>query len=138
MHRTARRTYIAGSITFILIGVLHTLTQFTELSTPEVADAFTSIGTIPVSGQEPAAWDLFRGTSYLMGFFSLAIGCDNLATLRTVGRDALPPLAICITMVFTLIGVATMGVLFLGPLQLYGGLAGVVMFGLPLLAHVRA
>ena len=128
---TARRTYLAGSVIFIAIGVLHTVTQLTDLSTAEVEASFRSIGTIEVSGQQPEAWDLFQGTSYLMGFFALAIGVNNIAALRALGRNALPPVGVCLGTIGVLLLVTLVGVLFLGPLQMAGGPVGIALFALP-------
>ena len=73
-----------------------------------------------------------------MGVFAIAIGALSLGALRsTTRRDRLAPA------VFPMIGLAVVlcilavGATLLGPLQLYGGAAGVIMFGLPLVAVLK-
>ncbi len=136
--RVGRATFRIGSITFIVIGIAHTLTQFTTLSSPQVQEAYRAGGPIEVSGQSVDGWDLFAGVSILMGLYAITIGATGLVALATTARvDRLPPAGHSAINVVTLAAIATVGATLLGPLQLVGGLAGIVLFGLPLLAALR-
>lgn len=70
--RTSRVCYLIGSIGFIVIGLLHTVTHALELAGATLQQRFDELGSIQVSGQEVTSWNLFQGTRLLMGFFSMA------------------------------------------------------------------
>ncbi|MGH1492865.1 MAG: LIC_13387 family protein [Acidimicrobiales bacterium] len=135
--RTARVCYLIGSIGFIFIGLLHTVTHWLELAGPALRQRFDEMGLIEVSGQEVTSWDLFQGTSLLMGFFSMAIGFGAIGALRAVASDGLPPLGTALTNIVALLGVMAIGVAHLGPIQIWGGLFGIAMFAPTVLASVR-
>ena len=134
----ARSAHMIGSITFIAIGTLHTITQFTTLSSERVKAAYRAGGPIEVSGQVVDGWDLFAGTSVLMGVYAIAIGAFNLAALSTTTRpDRLaPPIVLAITLGVLWV-ILAVGATLLGPLQFFGGIAGLVLFGLPLVDALR-
>ena len=121
---------------FILIGILHTVTQLTELSTPELEERYRVFGDIDVSGQTVAAWDLWQGTSLLMGFFAITIGLANLGALRS-SADRRPPVVNCLATIVVLLSITWVGWAYLGPTQLFGGPFGVVLFSTALLAGRR-
>lgn len=125
--KLGRTTYIVGSVTFIFIGVLHTLTHLTELSTPELKARFAAFGEIDVSGQTVAAWDLWQGTSLLMGLFALTLGLSNLGALRS-SKDRRPPVINCVATIAVLAAVGLIGWAYLGPLQMVGGPIGIGLF----------
>eukprot|EP00183_Erythrolobus_madagascarensis_P003266 CAMPEP_0185851734 /NCGR_PEP_ID=MMETSP1354-20130828/11303_1 /TAXON_ID=708628 /ORGANISM="Erythrolobus madagascarensis, Strain CCMP3276" /LENGTH=146 /DNA_ID=CAMNT_0028552777 /DNA_START=37 /DNA_END=477 /DNA_ORIENTATION=- len=133
--KIARILHTVGSATFIGIGVLHTVVQFTTLSSDEVQRAYRAGGAIEVTGQVVDGWDLFAGTSVLMGVFSMGVGALNFGALRTTTRpDGLTHPVFPAVTVGVLGCVIATGATLLGPLQLYGGMAGLVMFGVPLVA----
>lgn len=137
--RLGRLTHLIGSWTFIAIGAGHTATQFTTLSSDRVQDQYRAGGDIEVSGQVVDGWELFAGTSILMGVFAIALGALSLAALRTTTRhDRLTPAIFPTIGLAVVLCVLAVGASLLGPLQLYGGAAGVVMFGLPLLAVLKS
>ncbi len=139
LARVGRATFLIGSITFVVIGIAHTLTQFTTLSSPEVQAAYRAGGAIEVSGRSVDGWDLFAGVSVLMGLYAITIGATGLVALATTGRaDVLPPPGHSAITVITLAAIAVVGAILLGPLQLVGGLAGIALFGLPLVAALRS
>lgn len=139
LARYGRLAHLIGSWTFVGIGAGHTATQFTTLSSDRVQEQYRAGGDIEVSGQVVDGWELFAGTSILMGVFAIALGALSLAALRTTTRaDRLtPPIfpTIGLAVVFCVLAV---GATLLGPLQLYGGAAEMMMFGLPLLAVLRS
>lgn len=131
LQRAGRRTYIAGGIAFIFIGLVHTATQLTTLSSDTVKAQYRAGGDIAVSGELVDGWHLFAGTSLLMGVFSLALGAMTLGVLRELGR---PLASVCAVNIAALIGVAIVGYAHLSWLQLYGGIVGVILFGIPLVS----
>lgn len=136
--RLARRLYITGSVVFILVGLAHTATQLTTLSEPKVRAAYRAGGLIEVNGATIDGWELFAGTSLLMGFYGVAFGAANLVTLyRGRGNGGLPPAGTCIVSLAMLAGVTLVGVLHLGLQQILGGAFGLVLFGVPLWRIVR-
>ena len=132
MHQLARTTFAIGSITFIFIGLLHTYVHLSELSGADLQIRFDQMGTLLLQGAEVAVWDLFQGTSLLMGFFSLALGCVLLCILLTTPRQRLPHWSICLTTCVMLVGILAIGALYLGRFQVIGGLIGVLLFALPI------
>lgn len=139
LARAGRTTFTIGSITFIAIGALHTLTQLTTLSDPIVQTAYRAGGPIDVNGQTVDGWELFAGVSVLMGLYAMTIGATDLIGLRSTGRaDRLPPPALSVINVVTLAVIAVVGATLLGPLQLVGGLVGIALFGLPAIAALRS
>ncbi|MEL6983865.1 MAG: hypothetical protein AAFO29_15675 [Actinomycetota bacterium] len=138
LARIGRTTFLIGCITFIVIGLLHTVTQFTTLSKPEVQTAYRAGGPIDVNGSRVDGWDLFAGISVLMGLYSIAIGAFGLVALATTNRaDRLPAPGHSAINVVTLGGITAVGATLLGPLQLIGGAVGMVLFGIPLAAARR-
>jgi len=131
--RLGRGTYTVGSVIFVLIGALHTVTHLTELSTPELEARFAAMGDIEVSAQTVTSWDLWQGTSLLMGFFGAALGLANLGALWS-SRDRRPPVVNCLTTIAMLGIVTWVGWAYLGPLQLFGGPFGIVLFTIALVA----
>lgn len=134
MEKLARHTFRIGSIGFIAIGALHTYVHLTELAGDELQGRFDQMGDIMVQGGNTAAWDLFQGLSLLMGFFSIILGITNLAAQRAAGR---PPVGVSLANVAMLGSIVIIGVLHLGPLQVYGGMFGITMFAIPVIAAVR-
>lgn len=135
MEKLASRTYRVGSIGFIAIGALHTYAHLSELAGDELKERFDDMGTILVQGTDAAAWDLFQGISLLMGFFSVILGVANLAAQRAAGR---PPVGVSLANMAMLASIAVIGMLYLGPLQVYGGMFGIAMFAMPVIAALRA
>ncbi|MEM7324870.1 MAG: hypothetical protein AAF531_17420 [Actinomycetota bacterium] len=119
------------------IGLLHTYVHVRDLAGDDLAERFRLFGTIDVSDQPVASWDLFQGTSILMGLFSLTVGLIDLAALRGTSGDRLPPLQIAAANIGMLAAIVTIGAVHLGALQVYGGLFGIVCFGIGPVAALR-
>lgn len=127
-----RRTYVVGSVGFVFVGALHTAVHFAELAGADLEQRFDELGDIEVNGTIARSWDLFQGVSWLMGLFSIALGLVSLNALRAAqGR---PPLGICLINMAMLGAIVVVGVAHLGPLQIYGGLFGMTMFGIAAVA----
>ncbi len=131
--RLGRISFAVGSVIFMVIGGLHLLTQFTTLSSLEVRDAYRAGGLIDVNGTAADGWDLFAGTSVLMGAAVVAVGALDLAGL--FGRPAPlgPPKAMAAITIAMLVTIAVVGAVYLTAAQLVGGIVGIVLFGWPLL-----
>ncbi|MEM9562642.1 MAG: hypothetical protein AAGA93_08510 [Actinomycetota bacterium] len=137
--RLPRLTFGLGAAAFVAIGLLHTLTQATTLSGAEVQAAYRAGGDIDISGRVIDGWDLFAGTSLLMGFFAVAIGLLDAAVLVDSGRHhRLPPVSVSAVNVAVLVGIVAVGATLLGPIQLVGGSVGIVLFGITLNAARRS
>ena len=137
MIKLSRTTFAAGSIAFIFIGVLHTYVHFVELAGDNLRTRFVGIGPVALQGNTVSAWDLFQGTSLLMGFFSVALGVILLATLVHVPRTQVPHWSISLTTCLMLLGISSIGALYLSNFQLIGGLVGILCFGLPAYSYRR-
>lgn len=124
----ARTTYLIGSVGFIAIGALHSVTHALELAGSTLEARFDELGSIRVSAQDVTSWDLFQGTSILMGLFSITIGLSAIGALRSVRADDPPPRGPALANIAALVGVIAVGVAHLGPLQIWGGLFGLSMF----------
>jgi len=107
LTRLGRTTFIIGSVVFILIGALHTFVQLTDMSASGI-----------------------RGPLE-------AIGASNLAGLFDRHGSGQPALGVCLVNIAMLISISTIGVLYLGPLQLAGGPIGGVLFGIPAIAAFK-
>ena len=137
MIKLARTTFAVGSVAFIFIGVLHTYVHLVELAGVDLRARFERIGPVALQGSTVSAWDLFQGTSLLMGFFSLALGFILLANLFQMPKDQVPHRSTCVTTCFMLLGISIVGGLYLSSFQLIGGLLGIFCFGLPDLVPQR-
>ena len=137
MVRLGRVTFLIGAIAFIFIGALHTFVHMTELAGPELQDRFNAIGPVLLQGQDERAWDLFQGLSLLMGFFSMAFGVALIGALMQTPNETTPHPIICISALALLVGIAAVGALHLSNFQVFGGLAGIVCFSVPLIARTR-
>lgn len=127
-----RKTFVFGSIGHILIGFLHTFVQLTDMAATDIRSDLEAIGSVENVGA--SAWELWQGLGLLMGFFMIALGLSNLAGLR--GRiDDYPAAGVCAVNVAMFVAIGVIGVLYLGPMQMFGGPLGIVLFGLPLIAN---
>lgn len=126
--KLGRRAYLVGSVGFVVVGLLHTVTHLLELTGPELEQRFNELGDIEVSGTIATSWDLFQGVSSLMGLFSIALGLVSLNAINASGGR--PPIGVCLANITMLAAIAAVGVAHLGPLQLYGGIFGITMFAL--------
>ncbi len=132
LRRIGRRTFKAGSILFVVIGLLHTFVQLTDMAADDIQGDLRAIGMVDRVGAE--AWDLWQGLGLLMGFFMIALGLSNLAGLK--GRiDNYPAPGVCGVNVAMFVCITTIGYIHLGPMQLVGGPIGVIMFTIPLVAN---
>lgn len=132
-----RRTYIAGSIAFIAIGALHTAVHFAQLRGTELKARFDAFGDIDVSGDMEPAWNLFQATSILMGLYGIALGVINLFALRAA-KNGRPPVGICLATIAMLVGIIVVAIPYLGAMQLYGSMVGIICFGMPAVQTLRA
>ena len=131
-----RRAYMAGSVGFIAVGALHTVTHLLDLKGSDLEARFMELGNIKVSGTLATSWDLFQGISWLMGLFSFTLGVVNMSALKAAGGT--PPLGICMANIAMLGAIAVVGNAHLGPLQVYGGIFGMTMFAIAALGGRRA
>lgn len=139
VDRWGRGLFIAGSLVFIAVGLTHTATQFTTLSGETVRTAYRAGGPIALNTGDIDGWDLFAGVSVLMGLYAIALGVANLVALRAADRaDGLPPAGTCAVNLAMLVAIGLVGIAYLGPLQIVGGLVGLVLFGVPLVRVLRA
>jgi len=132
----ARRFYLAGCFGGVFIGSLHTYVHLKELAGDDLKARFDEFGTIAVSGTMTPAWDLFQALSLLMGVFALTLGLVNIAALMAAANRR-PPIGVCAINIAMLIFVIAMGVLYLGPTQIYGGIGGIIAFGVPIVSQLR-
>lgn len=135
LTRLGRTTFIIGSVVFILIGALHTFVQLTDMSASGIRGPLEAIGK--VENVDATAWELWAGLGLLMGFFAIALGASNLAGLFDRHGSGQPALGVCLVNIAMLISISTIGVLYLGPLQLAGGPIGGVLFGIPAIAAFK-
>lgn len=126
LNKLGQRTYLVGSIGFVVVGLLHTVTHGLELTGAELEQRFADLGNIDVSGTLSTSWDLFQGVSWLMGLFSIALGLLSLSAISAAGGR--PPLAACVVNISMLAMIVVIGAAHLGPLQIYGGMFGITMF----------
>jgi len=131
MIKLSRTTFAAGSIAFIFIGILHTYVHFAELTGADLRARFLSVGPVALQGNTVSAWDLFQGTSLLMGFFSIALGLILFATLVQTPRTRVPHWSVSLTTCVMLLAISSIGALYLSNFQLIGGFLGTLFFGLP-------
>ena len=129
----SRTLFLVGSIGFVTIGVLHTFVHLTELSTEALKLRFDAFGAIEVQGASTSSWDLFQGTSLLMGFFSLCFGLVLLAHWSSLSKQTGPNPLICLSALLMLLFIVGIGFVYLTSFQVYGGLFGILCFGLPLI-----
>lgn len=126
----ARKAFAVGSMGFIFIGGLHTVVHLMDLAGPDLQRRFTEFGAIEVSGQSTASWDLFQGISLLMGLFSVAVGLIDLSALRVTAENELPPVGVAVANMLMLTAIVLVGAAYLGPIQIYGGMFGITVFGI--------
>jgi len=123
MIRTARILFlIVGGILPILIGGLHTLTHFTQLTTPEVTEALS--GELPINGQMQSYWHTWGIMSFMMGVAFIIIGLLNIQTYRSLASRSLPPSGAILIMLAYLGCVIYAGYEFEQMPQFWGGIIG--------------
>jgi len=126
MIKSARVTYlIIGSVFPILIGALHTFTHFNELTTSEVQQLLSR--TIPINGQAQTLWNTWGIMSFMMGFAFIVIGLLNISIYQRLSKDECPPISTLFVMVVYLLGVMYAANKFEQPVQLYGGIFGLLL-----------
>ena len=138
MVQLGRITFLIGAIAFIFIGAMHSFVHLTELAGPELQARFDAMGPVLLQGNDERAWDLFQGLSLLMGFFSMAFGVALIGALMQTPKTMMPHPLICLSALALLVGIASIGALYLSNFQVFGGLAGIVCFAIPLVARIRS
>ncbi len=134
LRRLGRQTFMFGSVAHVVVGLLHTYVQLTDMAAPTIRGELEAIGG--VANVDASAWELWQGLGLLMGFFMIALGLSNLAGMK--GRiDDYPAAGVCAVNIVMFIAIFTIGLVYLGPMQLLGGPLGITMFGIPLVASLR-
>lgn len=126
LHVWARRMFIVGNVTLVLGAIVHSVVHALDLMGPELERAVRGAGTVDVQGVPVEIWDVLQGQSMLYGVVVLALALSNLASLH--GRS-LPNLGVALAGVGMFACMTVVGLLHLGPLQVFGGPFGMLLFG---------
>ncbi|MEM1032095.1 MAG: hypothetical protein AAF928_10885 [Myxococcota bacterium] len=126
--RSGRVLFAAASAAFVAIGILHIFVHLRELSTESLASDLIAVGPVPLGESTVSMWRLWQGVSLLMGAFSVALGCVDLAALRLTAPDRPPPTSVAMLNVAMLTVIAGVGVMYLGPIQAIGAPIGMACF----------
>jgi len=116
--------FLIGSLFPILIGALHTLVHFTDLTTPTVKSLLNK--SIPIMGANQSLWNTWGMMSFMMGISFVILGLLNLEILYK-HREHYPPVKGIIIMILYLVCVIYTGLTFEAKPQLYGGIFGLLL-----------
>ena len=110
-----------GVVAPIFIGVMHLVTHFLQLESPQIRQHLSA--TISILGQDQAYWNTWGITSIMMGWAFIVIGMQNILMLRLKQDNQVPSIAFVIMSIY-LIGVVYVGYRFDAIPQLFlGGFA---------------
>ncbi len=123
-----RLLYFLGSSFFIIVGLLHTMVHFKELVSSQNANQIKLAGEIYLMKKKSDVWKLWQGFSLGFGLLMAVVGILNILALYELGRDALPPISICMVNIIVMILVIYMGKNFFDKPQFYGGMLGLLIF----------
>ena len=120
--------YISGSALFILVGTLHLIVHFKQLTSFETKEKFSSIKNIKVRKRSAEVWKLWQGMSLLFGVLMLILGVNNILSLLSLEQNSHPSVLICITNIIVLIIIIYTGFKYFSKMQVYGGFLGLILF----------
>lgn len=127
---------IIGAIMPIFIGLLHTYAHFTDLVKPQVREYLQK--EITVTGETQIMWNTWGVISVMMGISFIVIGLLNISIIRNTDKDKPLPTLPIIAMIFYLSAVIYVGYNFNAAMQLYGGISGMTMAIICLIAHLKS
>ena len=126
MRKTARIIYVfIGCIFPILIGLLHTITHFGQLTTSNIQKLLDD--PIVINGQEQTLWNTWGIMSFMMGIAFIIIGLLNVSTFLRLLKEEFPPISVLTIMIMYLIAVIYAGYQFEQIPQFIGGIIGFIL-----------
>lgn len=127
MIRTVRIIFLAAGCIFpICIGILHTITHFSQLVTPEIYQFLQK--EVIILGKSQALWNTWGIISFMMGASFIIIGLLNISTFKKLSKTEFPPVITLIAMILYQLCVIYVGYEFEQDFQLYGGIFGGLLF----------
>ncbi len=127
---------IIGVIMPIFIGLLHTYAHFTDLIKPEVQSHLQQ--EIMVTGQTQIMWNTWGVMSVMMGISFIVIGLLNISIIRNTNKNSQFPTLPIFAMIFYLSAVIYVGLTFNADMQLYGGIAGMMLTIVCLITNLKS
>ena len=127
---------IIGVIMPIFIGLLHTYAHFTDLINPEVQSHLQQ--EIMVTGQTQIMWNTWGVMSVMMGISFIVIGLLNISIIRNTNKNSQFPTLPIFAMIFYLSAVIYVGLTFNADMQLYGGIAGMMLTIVCLITNLKS
>lgn len=120
----------------IFIGLLHTYAHFTDLIKPEVQSHLQQ--EIMVTGQTQIMWNTWGVMSVMMGISFIVIGLLNISIIRNTNKNSQFPTLPIFAMIFYLSAVIYVGLTFNADMQLYGGIAGMMLTIVCLITNLKS
>ena len=120
----------------IFIGLLHTYAHFTDLINPEVQSHLQQ--EIMVTGQTQIMWNTWGVMSVMMGISFIVIGLLNISIIRNTNKNSQFPTLPIFAMIFYLSAVIYVGLTFNADMQLYGGIAGMMLTIVCLITNLKS
>ena len=126
MHKLSRIIFLfVGCIFPIFVGLLHTITHFSDLLEPSIQEYLQH--EIIILGKKQPIWNTWSIVSFMMGISFITVGLINIAVLISTPKTrALPVLAI-VAMLLHQMSVTYVGYEYEQAFQLYGGIFGTVL-----------
>lgn len=126
MKQPANIIYLLIGIIFpILIGVLHTIVHFQDLTTPEVRAVLSE--SIIIMSEEQILWNTWGLMSFMMGISFIIIGLLNINLILKNGWHNYPSVLGILIMLIYLTCVIYISYTFQVLPQFYGGLFGLLL-----------
>lgn len=116
---------MVGCIFPIFIGILHTITHFGQLVTPEINQFLQR--EFVILGKSQALWNTWGIVSFMMGTSFIIIGLLNISTLKKLSKTDFPPIISLIAMILFQFCVTYVGYEFEQDFQRYGGIFGGIL-----------
>ena len=111
------------------------MAHYTDLITDKVQSLLSH--DIWVMGSEASAWKLWQGMSLMMGVLLIIVGLSHLQILARLDKQSYPPIGASLIIMLMLTIVIYAGVHFFGGMQIYGGMAGLILQSICLLLTIR-
>lgn len=127
---------IVAAITPILIGTLHIITHFTQLTNPEIYYFLQE--EFIILGKPQSLWYTWGIVSFMMGAAFIIIGLLNMSMLNKLKANECIPFLSLIAMLLYQMCVTYVGYEYTQNFQFYGGLFGLALLIACVIFTVRA
>lgn len=136
MNKIAKILFLITACIFpIFIGLLHTITHFSQLVTPEINQFLQK--EFVILGESQSLWNTWGIVSFMMGASFIIIGLLNISTIKKLSKTDFLPVLSLIAMILYQGCVTYVGYEFEQSIQFYGGIFGGTLLVISLILTIR-